>query len=61
MFSAYIVISGVPTILVAFKDADKLIVGYGGGTNFTDRADRSIYVSGSVWGVTGDATKPLCL
>lgn len=46
VFSAYIVISGVPTILVAFKDADKLIVGYGGGTNFTDGADRSIYVSG---------------
>lgn len=47
VFSAYIVISGVPTPLVAFKYGDRLVVGYGNGTNFTDGVDRSIYVSGS--------------
>jgi hypothetical protein len=45
-FSAYIMISDVPTALVAFKDGTNLIVGYGGGTNFTDGTDRTIIVSG---------------
>jgi len=45
-FSAVMDISGVPSPLVAYKRGTTLIVGPGSGTNFTDGAGSTIWVSG---------------
>lgn len=46
VFSACIVEAGVPKVALAFKSGTNLIVGLGGGTNFTDGSGTIIKVSG---------------
>lgn len=46
VFSAVLIISDVPSPLVAYKRGTTLIVGPGSGTNFTDGTGRTIKVSG---------------